>query len=123
MSIKLKTNIHTRKATEVIKRAEKQLLNECIRTIYNMIEMNPDKRVSYLHQLERVLDSEMLEDCKNFIHRVIECRHNRVLERQKGKFEALVQQKTNGRSNEDAQKIGIQATTRKIKKRKKGKSG
>ena len=79
--IKLKTNIHTRKASEIIRRAEKQLLNECIRTINNMIEMNMYKRDSYLHQLERVLDNETLEDCKNFINRVIECRHNRVLER------------------------------------------
>ena len=35
--------------------------------------------------------------------RVIECRHNRVLERQKRKFEALVQQKSNGHSNQDVQ--------------------
>ena len=33
--------------------------------------------------------------------RAIECRHNRVLKRQKRKFEALVQQKTNGCSNQD----------------------
>ena len=93
VSIKLKTNIHTRKASEIIRRAEKQLLNECIRTINNMIEMNMYKRDSYLHQLEGVLDNETLEDCKKFINRVIEYGHNRVLERQKGKFEALVQQK------------------------------
>ena len=91
VSIKLKTNIHTRKASEIIRRAEKQLLNECIRNINNMIEMNMYGRDSYLHQLERVLDNETLEDCKNFLQRVIECRHNRVLERQKRKFEALVQ--------------------------------
>ena len=56
-----------------------------------MIEMNMYKRDSYLHQLEGVLDNETLEDYKNFINRVIVCRHDRVLERQKGKFEALVQ--------------------------------
>ena len=123
VSIKLKTNIHTRKASEIIRRAEKQLLNECIRTINNMIQMNMYRRDSYLHQLERVLDNDTLEDCKNFIHRVIECRYNRVLERQKGKFEALVQQKTNGHSNQDVQKMGIHTITRKIKKRKKDKSG
>ena len=33
VSIKLKTNIHTTKAPEIIRRAEKQLLNECIRSI------------------------------------------------------------------------------------------
>ena len=75
MSIKVKTNIHTRKASEIIRKAEKRLLNEHIRTINNVIEMNMYKRDSYLHQLERVLHKETLEDCQKFIHRVIECRH------------------------------------------------
>ena len=104
VSIKLKTSIHTRKASEIVRRTEKQLLNECIRSINNMIEINMYKRVSYLHWLEGVLDNETLEDCKNFMSRVIKCRHNRVLERQKRKFEALVQQKTNGCSNQDVWK-------------------
>ena len=56
-----------------------------------MIEINMYKRDSYLHQLKGVLDNETLEDCKTFMNRVIECRHNRVLQRQKGKFKALVQ--------------------------------
>ena len=71
VSIKLKTNIHTRKALDIIRRAEKQLLNECIRTINNMIEMNMYRRDTYLHQLERVLDKETMEECKTFINRVV----------------------------------------------------
>ena len=39
VSVKLKTNIHTTKALQIIRRAEKQLLNECIRSINNMIEI------------------------------------------------------------------------------------
>ena len=70
-----------------------------------MIEINMYKRDSYLHQPEGVLDNETVEDCKNFMSRVIECRHNRVLERKKKrKFEALVQQKSNGCSNQDVWK-------------------
>ena len=61
VNIKLKTNIHTKKASDIIRRAEKQLLNECIRTINSMIEMNMYKRDSYLHQLEGVLDKETIE--------------------------------------------------------------
>ena len=66
-----------------------------------MIEMNMYRRNSYLHQLERVLDEKTLEECKEFINRVIECRHNRVFNRQKAKFEVLIQQKTSGHSNKD----------------------
>ena len=61
VSIKLKTTIHTTKASEIIRRAEKQLLNECIRAINNMIELNMYK------QLERVLDQDILEECQKFI--------------------------------------------------------
>ena len=82
VSIKLKTNIHTTKASEIIRRAEKQLLNECIRTINNMIELNMYKRDAYLHQLEGVSDQETLEEHKSFIKRIIESRHKRVLDRQ-----------------------------------------
>ena len=103
VSIKLKSNIHTSKAKEIIKRAEKQLLNECIRTINNMIKINMYKRDYYLHQLEEILDQELMEECYNFIKRVVECRHNRVMERQKSKFEVLIQRKTSGCSSKDVQ--------------------
>ena len=86
VSIKLKTSIHTRKASEIIRRAEKQLLNEFIRSINNMIEINMFRRDTYFHQLERVIDHETLQECKNFINKVRECRHKKVLERQKKKI-------------------------------------
>ena len=91
VNIKLKTNIHTTKASEIIRRAEKQLLNECIRSINNMIEMDMYKGDTYLHKLERVLHQDSIEECKSFIKRVTECRHRRVLDRQRAKFEVLVQ--------------------------------
>ena len=91
VSIELKTNIHTIKASETIRRAEKQLLNECIWSINNMIEIYMYKRDAYLLQLDRVLDQDSIEECKSFIKRAIECRHRRVFDRQRAKFEALVQ--------------------------------
>ena len=47
VSIKLKTTIYTTKASEIIRRAEKQLLNECIRSINNIIELDMYKRYAY----------------------------------------------------------------------------
>ena len=73
-------------------------------SINNMIKINMFRRDTYFHQLERVIDQETLQGCKNFINRVRECRHKKVLDRQKRKFEALVQ-KTNGCSKQDVQKI------------------
>ena len=101
VSMKLKTSIHTTKASEIIRRAEKRLLNECIRSINNMIEICMYKRDTYFHQLEGVLDQNTLEECQSFIKRVIECRYRRVLDRQKAKFEVLQQQRTSGCSNKD----------------------
>ena len=44
-------------------------------------------------------DQSTLEECNNLMKRVIECRHSRVMRRQKAKFEALVQRKQGGHSN------------------------
>ena len=48
VNVRLKTNIRTTKGLEIIRRAEKQLLNECIRTINNQPEMFMIKR--YMHK-------------------------------------------------------------------------
>ena len=101
VSIKLKTSIHTTKASQIINRAEKELLNECIRSNNNVIEIYMYKRDTYFHQLEGVLDQNTLEECQNLIKRLIECRHRRVLDRQKAKFEVLQQWRTSGSSNKD----------------------
>ena len=54
-----------------------------------MTEMDMYKRDAYFHQLERVLDQDTMKLCQNFIKRVTECRHRRVLDRQKAIFEVL----------------------------------
>ena len=61
VGVKLKTSIHTAKGLQIIKRAEKQLLNKCIRSINNMLEIYMYKRDTYFHQLEGVLDQNTLE--------------------------------------------------------------
>ena len=48
--------------------------------------------------LDKEDDQKTFEECGTLIKRVIECRHNRVMQRQEQKFEAL-QQKTSGHSN------------------------
>ena len=52
VSVKLKTSIHTTKALQIIRRAEKQLVNECIRSINNMLEIYMYKRDTDFHQFE-----------------------------------------------------------------------
>ena len=67
VSIKLKTSIFTRKANEIIRRAQRQLLNECVRTINNMIEINMFRRETYYNQLEEILDQGTMQECKTLM--------------------------------------------------------
>ena len=96
VSVRLKDNVPTARGLQIIIKAEKQLLNESIRLIYNMLEVYMYKRETYFYQLRGILDHNTLEECQILIKRVIECRHQRVLEQQK--FEALHQWKTSGHS-------------------------
>ena len=103
VSIKLRTSLHTRKASQIVRKAEKQLLNECIRSINNTIEINMFRRDAYFHQLERELDQGTLQECINFINKIRECRHRKVKDRQIKKFHVL-EQKTSGHSKQDVRK-------------------
>ena len=78
MSIKLRTSLSTKKASQIVRKAERQLLNERIRNINNNIEINMFRRDAYFQQLEKELDQGTLQECLNFIGKVRECRHKRV---------------------------------------------
>ena len=103
VSVRLKTNVQTSRSLQIIRKAEKQLLNEQIRSINNILELLMLKRNTCSEKLKDILlrkeDQRTLEECNTLIKRVIECRHLRVMRRQKVKFEALLQQKQGGCSN------------------------
>ena len=81
VSIRLKTNVRTVKGLEIIRRTEMKLLNECIRSINNSLELYMYEREAIVQQLEDKLDQnkEILEECQEYIKRVIEARPHRVL--------------------------------------------
>ena len=111
VSIRLKTNIKTIRGLEIIRKTERKLLNECIRSINNSLELYMYERGSIIQQLEeRLGQSNLLEECQDFINRVIECRHQRVMTRQKRKFELLCQCKTGGCSNKEDHVDGAQTS-------------
>ena len=99
VSIKLKTNIKTTKGLDIIRRAEKQLLNEHIRSINHQLELFMFKRDTCIIKLKELLDSRTLEECEDLMKRVNESRHKLVLSRQKAKYEVLQQLKIGGCSN------------------------
>ena len=79
VSIRLKTNIKTSKGLQIIKRAEKQLLIEHIRSINNTLELLMMKRDTCIQELKDTISDNEAEDQKTFeergtlIKRVIEC--------------------------------------------------
>ena len=104
VSERLKTNVKTPKGIQIIKKAEKQLLNECIRLITNTIELLMLKRDICSNRINEILlekdDHNTLEECKILIERVREYRHNNIMKRQRAKFEGLMQWKQGGHSNQ-----------------------
>ena len=104
VSVRLNTNIKTPKGIQIIRKAEKQLLNEHIRSITNTTELLMLKRDTCSNKVKEILlekdDHNTLEDCNNLIERVKEYRHNSIMMIQKAKFEGLMQQKQGGHSNQ-----------------------
>ena len=77
------TNIHTTKGPDIIRRAEKHVLNECIGLPINWKCLCSRDTCSL--KLKDIMDQKTMEDCEKLIKNVIESRHKRVLERQRAK--------------------------------------
>ena len=87
VSIRMKTNVKTPRGLYIVKRAEKTLLNERIRSVNNMINMLKTQIDTCIEQLESRLEERVMEDCKIFINNKRETRHNNTMVRQILKFE------------------------------------
>ena len=89
VSLRLKSNIKMTRGLNILKKAERALLNERIRNINNTLQMLEHQRVTCMNQLYRVLGQEVMEECKVFMNETKEARHFNTLEWQKAKFERL----------------------------------
>ena len=107
VSLRLKNLTRTQKGEGIIKRAEKQLLNERIRNINYTIERYHHDKCMYEKQLQEILqdDKEMWNACQEEVLRKKELRHQRVIERQMSKSDRLLygqkKQEQGGHSNKD----------------------
>ena len=86
-SFKLKSNLRTPKGNYIVKKAERVVLNERVRSINNMITMFNSQIHICINQLKSRNDRETMEDCYTFIKVKRERRHLNTLERQKAKFD------------------------------------
>ena len=72
-----------------MKKAERQLLNECIRSINNTLELYMYQKEACIHQLREVLDKTIMDECQLLNNDIIEARHIKVLNHQRSKFDVL----------------------------------
>ena len=91
VSICLTKNIRTPKGVQIIIRAEKALLNERVRSINNTINMQKTQRDTCIDCLERVINEDWMDRCREFIETGRKAQHHKTLERQKDMFNWLLQ--------------------------------
>ena len=94
VSLKLKNLTRTKKGEGIIKRAEKQLLNERIRNINYKIEKFQHDKYMYERQLREILKEDQIiwDACKEEVLKRKEMRHQNVQKRQISKFEKLMKE-------------------------------
>ena len=99
VSVRLKSNIKTPEGKQIIRKAERALLNERVRSINNSLAMLKEQRDTCINNLSTVLDEERMKDCESFIMTRKEARHQKTLKRQVSKFERLCHKNTGGCTN------------------------
>ena len=99
VSIKLKTKVQTPNGNQIIRKAERMLMNERVRSINNTIIMLNCQADTCINTLKSTLNKDVMEKCHDFINHIRERRHFKTMERQNKMFEKLWLKKTDGRSN------------------------
>ena len=93
VSIKLKSTLDTPKARQIIRKAEKDLLQARIKAINNILEQVDRETQDCRAKLASIISQERLEQCQDFINKVSELRFNKVKQRQINKLNHLVTKK------------------------------
>ena len=93
VSICLKQNIKTPKGLQIIRKAERALLNERVRSINNTLNMLKSLRDTCIEELGRVFSEDWIARCKDFIVVRREKHHLKTIRRQKDKFKRLLYKK------------------------------
>ena len=99
VSIKLKTTLDTPRARQIIRKAEKDLLQARIKAINNILEQVDRETQHCRAKLASIISQERLEQCQDFINKVSELRFNKVKQRQINKLNHLVTKKEGNITN------------------------
>ena len=93
VSIKLKSTLDTPRARQIIRKAEKDLLQARIKAINNILVQVNRQIEDCRAKLASIILAERLGECQDFINKVSEFRFNKVRQRQINKLNHLVSKK------------------------------
>ena len=99
VSAKLRSSFKTPRAKNIIKKAERALLNERVRNINNTITMTTSERDTCMNVLSEVFSKEVMEECGKLISLRREAYYIKVKQRQIAKLERLCQKNKGGCPN------------------------
>ena len=99
VSVRLKSTLKTPKSKEIIRKAERALLNEWVRSINNSLAMFKELKDTCINNLTTILEDKRMKECESFIKIKREERHQKTLKRQLSKFERLCHRNAGGHSN------------------------
>ena len=93
ISIKLKLTLDTYKARQIIRKAEKDLLQARVKAINNILVQVDSQIEECRAKLASIISAERLGECQDFINKVSEFRFIKVRQRQINKLNHLVSKK------------------------------
>ena len=93
VSIKLKTTLKTEKAKNIIRKAEKDLLQARVKAINSILDNISKQTELCRSQLASILSTQRLRECQSFVEKVGEIRFNKVKQRELNKFNNLLNKK------------------------------
>ena len=99
VSIKLKSTLKTEKATKIIRKAEKDLLQARVKAINSILDNVAKQTQLCRSQLASILSAQKLRECQGFIDKVGEIRFTEVKQRQLNKFNNLLNKKEGNITN------------------------
>ena len=93
VSIKLKSNIKSTRAKQILRKAEKELLQARIKSINFILDSTSQQLEECRSKLATIISTQKLRECQDFIDKVSENRFNKVKQRQINKLNLLTTKK------------------------------
>ena len=93
VSIKLKSTIKSTRAKQILRKAEKELLQARIKSINFILDSTSQQLEECRSKLVTIISTQKLRECQDFVDKVSENRFNKVKQRQINKLNLLTTRK------------------------------